>query len=114
MLATSSTRSADQVTDLPALLLISAIASLVSLWVTGCVLGVRNDLYFLPIGRAMYDQPQFAHDAFILSLRSYASGPWLLLSGVARRVDVSGLFLVLDYLSRLIAFVGFLLCGDLL
>src|SRR5580698_10700226 len=94
--ATSSPRSVDQVTDLPALLLISAIASLVSLCVTGCVLGVRNDLYFLPIGRALYDQPQFAHDAFIQSLRYYASGPWMLLSGVARRVDVSILFLVFD------------------
>jgi hypothetical protein len=112
--ATSSPRSVDQVTDLPALLLICAIASFVSLCMTGCVLGVRNDLYFLPIVRALYDQPQFAHDAYIQSLRYYASGPWMLLSGVARKADVSILFLVFDYLSRLIAFVGFLLCGDLL
>jgi hypothetical protein len=75
---------------------------------------VRNDLYFLPIARALYDLPQFGHDAFIQSLRYYASGPWMLLSGVARSVDVSSLFLVFDYLSRLIAFIGFLLCGDLL
>ena len=35
--------------DFRAILAISAIGALGSLIVTGCLVGVRNDLYFLPI-----------------------------------------------------------------
>lgn len=97
-----------------AILAISAVGALASLIVTGCLVGVRNDLYFLPILGALYDLPQFAHDAFIQSLRHYASGPWMLLSGLANHVPVSALSLVLGFLSRWLAFLGFGLCASLL
>jgi hypothetical protein len=100
--------------DFQAILGISAVAALASLAVTGCLVGVRNDLYFLPILGALYDLPQFAHDAFIQSLRHYASGPWMLLSGLANYVPVSALSLVLGFFSRWLAFLGFGLCASLL
>jgi len=100
--------------DFRAILAIAAAGALASLIVTGCLVGVRNDLYFLPILGALYDLPQFAHDAFIQSLRHYASGPWMLLGGLANYVPVSGLSLVLGFFSRWLAFAGFGLCASLL
>jgi hypothetical protein len=100
--------------DFRAVLAISAVGALASLIVTGCLVGVRNDLYFLPILGALYDLPQFAHDTFMQSLRHYASGPWMLLSGLANYVPVSALSLVLGFLSRWLAFFGFGLCASLL
>ncbi|HWF63335.1 MAG TPA: hypothetical protein VN685_01850, partial [Rhizomicrobium sp.] len=97
-----------------AILAISAVGALASLIVTGCLVGVRNDLYFLPILGALYDLPQFANDTFIQSLRHYASGPWMLLSGLANYVPVSALSLVLGFFSRWLAFAGFGLCATLL
>ena len=100
--------------DFRAILAIAAVGALASLMVTGCLVGVRNDLYFLPILGALYDLPQFANDTFIQSLRHYASGPWMLLSGLANYVPVSALSLVLGFFSRWLAFVGFGLCASLL
>ena len=100
--------------DLIEVLLIATAGALISLIATGCVLGVRNDLYFLPIAGALYDQPQFAHDLFIQSLRHYASGPWMILGGVASHINVSWLFLALGFLSRFLSFLGFLACAALL
>jgi len=100
--------------DFRTVLAISAVGALASLIVTGCLVGVRNDLYFLPILGALYDLPQFAHDTFIQSLRHYASGPWMLLSGLANYVPVSALSLVFGFLSRWLAFLGFGLCAGLL
>src|ERR1700736_4855126 len=100
--------------DWPAFLVIAAIGSLVSILTTGFVVGVRNDVYYLPIINALYDESQFANDSFIQSLRYFSSGPWILLSGVAKYVDSYWLLLFLDFVSRFIAFAGFLACADLL
>jgi hypothetical protein len=100
--------------DFQAILAISAVGALASLIVTGCLVGVRNDLYFLPILGALYDLPQFANDTFIQSLRHYASGPWMLLSGLGNHVPVSALSLTLGFFSRWLAFFGFGLCATLL
>lgn len=97
--------------DWPALLVIAVISSLVSIIATGYLVGVRNHVYILPIVNALYDESQFANDSFIQSLRYYSSGPWILLSGIAKHLNIYWLFLCLDFLSRFIAFTGFLACA---
>jgi hypothetical protein len=95
-------------------LLIAALGAALSLCVTGYVFGISNNLFHLPIIASLYDEPQFQNDAFIQSLRYFASGPWMILAGSDRYVDGPRLFLGLLYLSRFISFVGFLMCAELL
>jgi hypothetical protein len=90
-------------------------AALLSLLFTGWVFGVDNNVFHLPILHRLYDADQFRGDAFVQSLRHYSSGIWLLLAGRADDLgDGRLLFLVLLYVSRLIAFVGLVACGSLL
>ena len=96
------------------LLVLAAVAAAASLALSGYQFGIINNLFHLPIVAALYDEPQFSGDPFIQSLRHYASGVWMLLQGSARYVAPYWLFLGLDYLSRLLSFVGFLCCGGLL
>jgi hypothetical protein len=100
--------------DAPGLLLTAIIGALLSLALSGFVFGINNNEFHLPIVGLLYDEPQFAHDEFIQSLRYFSSGLWLLLRGADRYVDPHLLFLGLDYISRFIAFLGFLVCADLL
>ncbi|MHC2625264.1 hypothetical protein ACVIW2_007296 [Bradyrhizobium huanghuaihaiense] len=94
---------------------VAVFASAVSVLRTGFVFGLTNNLYHLPIVAGLYNEPQYADDRFIQSLRYFASGVWLILSGVERYFDnVPLLFLVLFFLSRLLSFVGFLCCASLL
>jgi hypothetical protein len=94
------------------LLAIAAIGSLISIVTTGFAVGVRNDVYYLPIVNALYDEAQFANDSFIQSLRYFSAGPWMLLSGIAKHIDTYWLLLALDFMSRLLAFLGFLACAS--
>jgi hypothetical protein len=96
------------------LLVLGAVAAAVSLALSGYQFGIINNQFHLPIVAALYDEPQFGSDPFIQSLRHYSSGVWMLLQGSARYVAPYWLFLGLDYLSRLLSFVGFLCCGGLL
>ena len=100
--------------DLATLFVAATIGSLLSIVATGYLVGVRNDIYFLPIIEALYDKPQFANDAFIQSLRYYSSGLWILLSGVSQHVNTYWLLFCLNLLSRFISFAGFLACASLL
>ena len=100
--------------DLIFLTLAAAVGALGSVARTGFVFGVNNNLFPLPIVVSLYDEPQFVHDPFIQSLHFFASGIWLIFSGVGRAINPYWLFLALDYLSRFIAFAGFLLCADIL
>jgi hypothetical protein len=94
---------------------IAATAALLSLLHTGFVFGIGNNLFHLPIVAGLYNEPQYHDDAFIQSLRHFSSGVWMLLGNSEKDFDqAEWLFLVLDYLSRLISFVGFLCCGSLL
>ena len=103
----------DDFDDWTGLFLIAAVGALLSIIATGFVVGVRNDVYYLPIVQALYDDPQFAQDAFIQSLRHFSSGLWMLLSGSATHVDSYWLLLCLDFLSRFLTFAGFLACATL-
>jgi hypothetical protein len=94
---------------------IAAAAAALSLLYTGAVFGLGNNLFHLPILAGLYNEPQFHDDAFIQSLRYFASGIWMLLGNTTGNVDhAAWLFLVLAYLSRLLSFVGFLCCASLL
>ncbi|MBR1128551.1 DUF6798 domain-containing protein [Bradyrhizobium iriomotense] len=94
---------------------VAVFASAVSVLRTGFVFGLTNNLYHLPIVAGLYNESQYADDAFIQSLRYFASGVWLILGGVERYFDnVPLLFLILFFLSRLLSFVGFLCCASLL
>lgn len=100
--------------DWAALLVVAAIGSALSIIATGFVVGVRNDIYYLPIIDALYDESQFANDSFIQSLRYFSSGPWMLLSDAAKHFNTYWLLLGLQFLSRFIAFIGLLACATLL
>ena len=100
--------------DLIFLILVAAIGAFVSIVRTGFVFGVDNNFFHLPIVISLYDEPQFTHDPFIQSLHFFASGMWLVLGGIGRVIDPYWLFWALDYSSRFIAFVGFLLCANIL
>ncbi|MBR0854261.1 DUF6798 domain-containing protein [Bradyrhizobium liaoningense] len=94
---------------------IAVFASALSVLRTGFVFGLMNNLYHLPIVAGLYNEPQYHDDGFIQSLRYFASGVWLMLSGVEKYFDnIPLLFFILFFLSRLVSFVGFLCCGSLL
>lgn len=94
--------------------IIIAIAAALSLYNSGFVFGIRNNAFHLPIVAALYDEPQYANDAFIQSLRYFSSGIWLILSGWDRHIGYTeSLFLGLSYLSRAVTFTGFLCCAAL-
>ena len=95
-------------------LLVAAFASTLSMLHTGFVFGIDNNIFHLPITAGLYDEPQFHDDAFIQSLRYFASGVWLLLSHVEHYLNhTAALFLGLTWLSRLLSFLGFLCCASL-
>ncbi len=96
-------------------LVIATVAAALSMLFTGYVFGIENNLFHLPVVAGLYDEPQFRDDAFIQSLRHFASGVWLLLDNTQRyfpRTDL--LFFGLDCLSRLLTFIGLLACASLL
>ncbi len=100
--------------DLGERLIIALLGALLSVAVSGFLFGADNNVFHLPIVDALYDEPAFAHDPFIQSLRFYASGLWLALRGVGRSMDPFWLFLGLHIAARFLAFVGFLACADCL
>jgi hypothetical protein len=100
--------------DWVAFFLSALIASFLSIVATGYMIGVRNDIYYLPIVEALYDDPQFSSDAFIQSLRYFSSGLWILLSGIAKHTSIYWLLFCLNFLSRFLAFSGLLACANLL
>lgn len=96
-------------------LLIAIAVAALSMLRTGYVFGIENNLFHLPIVAGLPSEPQYHDDAFMQSLRYFASGIWVLLDNTQRYVGDTGLvFLVLDCLSRLLTFIGFLACASLL
>lgn len=94
-------------------LALGALGAVASVLMTGFVVGSSNNLFHLPIVASLYDEPQFARDTFVQSLRFFASGVWLLLRGAASDVDIHSLFLGLHVASRFLTFLGLLLCAEL-
>ncbi len=94
------------------LIAFALLGGLLSLIVIGYIFGGDNNFFHLPIVAQLYNEPQFAHDPFIQSLRFYASGFWFLLKGSDHYIDPAWLFLVCLYFSRVVLFTGFLACAD--
>ncbi|MFL9967001.1 hypothetical protein PQR02_39960 [Paraburkholderia sediminicola] len=79
--------------------------SLLSLAITGFTIE-NNNIFHLPILEGLWREPQFAHDAFIQSLRYFSSGFWLMQVGIADDSNVLKFFLPWLLLSRLLFFAG--------
>jgi hypothetical protein len=86
--------------------------AILSLIVTGYEFPANNNVFHLPIVGRLYDEPEFAGDAFVQSMRYFSSGLWLILAGSAEWVEPRRAFLALLFLSRLLSLVGFLACAD--
>lgn len=96
-------------------LVVAMALAVLSLLHTGFVFGIENNLFHLPIIAGLYHEPQYQDDAFIQSLRHFASGVWLMLAGTERSFGHPELqFFALQYLSRLLTFTGLLCCASLL
>ncbi len=78
------------------------MAALFSILYSGFAPFVNNNIYHLPILRADFDQPQFAQDAFVQSLRHFSSGLWLVLSGSAAHVPPKAVMIIGFLVSRLL------------
>lgn len=85
------------------------LCALLSIGISGFKTGTGNNLFHMPIVERLYDQPQFANDIFVQSLRHYSSGFWMLLTGLVGRENMLNLFLPLQIISRVLFFVGVLL-----
>lgn len=93
---------------------IVSFGALLSLAISGYAGGQENNLYHFPILARLYDEPQFADDPFVQTLRFYASGFWQMLAGRVRGEDVYALLFVLQIFSRLVLFAGMLAWAALL
>lgn len=79
--------------------------STLSLAITGFTIG-NNNIFHLPILEGSWREPQFAHDAFMQSLRYFSSGFWLMQVGIADDSNVLKYFLPWLFISRLVFFAG--------
>ncbi|MDB5445859.1 MAG: hypothetical protein JWQ97_1176, partial [Phenylobacterium sp.] len=84
------------------------VLALVSVALQGFQFGVDNNLFHIPIVLRWYDLPQFADDAFVQSLRRYATPVFPALSLVATEHDIRTVFLVCHLLTRAISFYALL------
>ena len=88
--------------------IVAFLCAWLTIAITGHQSGAGNNLFHLPILTGLYDQPNFAGDAFVQSIRFYASGFWMLLRHVADRDTMLDAFLPLQVASRFLFFVGVL------
>lgn len=79
-----------------------------SIGLQGFQFGVDNNLFHIPIVLRWYDLPQFADDAFIQSLRGYATPVYPLLSLVATEANILAVFLGAHLLTRALTFYALL------
>lgn len=90
-------------------LLVVLLCALLTIAISGQQAGQNNNLFHMPILERLYDRPQFADDQYMQSLRHYASGFWLLLTGALRLPAALELFLPLAIMSRVLFFAGVLM-----
>jgi hypothetical protein len=114
MATNDEVRSADSPFCDPGFWIAGAWGCLVSVAISGFLFGITNNYFHLPIVAELFNEPQFADDAFMQSLRYYAAGPWILLRGSSVYVSAYWLFLSLFVINRFVELVGFLCCARLL
>ena len=95
-----------------ALAAVILFCALLSIAISGHRSGFSNNIFHLPILERLYNEPQFGNDAFVQSLRHYASGFWMLLDGVASNSALLDVFLPLQILARLLFFTGALMMAS--
>ena len=78
--------------DWPGFIVVPVFGGIVSTMLSGFLFGTGPNVYHLPIVANLYDEPQYANDTFIQSLRYFFSGLWLLLRGSDRWIDPYWLF----------------------
>ena len=72
--------------------------------------GVGNNVFHIPVVLKLFDLNQFSHDAFYQSLRDFASLVWLSLGLVATPANVFWIFFGAHVVSRLLLYLGCLIC----
>ncbi|NTF41715.1 hypothetical protein [Rhizobium rhizogenes] len=85
-------------------------ATVLSFLRTGYMPVDENNIYHVPILLRSFDLPQFADDAFIQSLRNFASGFWIVFSGAGNLVDAKlflATWLVITHFAFLAAALHF-------
>ncbi|MGG5817449.1 DUF6798 domain-containing protein [Falsiroseomonas sp. HW251] len=85
---------------LPMLCVIAAVAAALTILVQGFVFGWSNNLFQVPFVEGWFDDPAFANDAFVQSLRFFASWVWSLAGLMAPATGTEQAFLILHIASR--------------
>ncbi|GBQ28198.1 hypothetical protein HLH34_01210 [Gluconacetobacter azotocaptans] len=113
-LPSATTLRVRRVPDWCATFAIASFGAFLSIVLSGQIGGQLNNFYHLSILAGLYNEPQFANDLFIQSLRFYSSGFWQLLSDRVHGQDVYAILFVFQILSRTLLFLGFLSWASLL
>jgi hypothetical protein len=100
--------------DWQAFLVITMAGSLISMVITGFLFPTNTNIFHLPIVARLFDEPQYAQDAFIQSLRYYSSGIWLILEGSTSWAEPNLLFFIMAYVSHFLFLAGLVACATLL
>jgi hypothetical protein len=90
------------------LLLLALAAALLSIFAQGFEFGVDNNIFHIPVVLRWYDDPRWASDAFVQSLRNFTSYVYPLLGLVATRENLKSVFFVAHVVSRWAAFFAML------
>ena len=85
-------------------LLLATIAAICSVVLQGFNFGISNNIFHIPIVLRFYDMPQFAHDAYVQSLRNFVSPVYGLLALAATEHSVGALFLASHLAARILTF----------
>ena len=87
-------------------LLLACVAAAVSVGLQGFYFAVINNSYHIPIVDGWIDDPQFASDQYIQSLRYHTSYVWPLAHQMARWLSTHDTFLLLHVANRVAMFFG--------
>lgn len=76
------------------------VAALISVTVHGFVFGINNNIFHIPLALKWADDPIFANDQFIQSLRHFTSLVWVGVQRIATNDNIEVVFYLLHLLTR--------------
>lgn len=88
---------------LPTATLLTLLAAIVSIAVTGFEFGVSNNVFHIPYVLGMDREPSFADDPFYGSLDRFTSWVWPLVRTLSSETSIEHVFFAAHLLSRLLA-----------
>ena len=95
--------------------ILALLAALCSIGIQSFDFAINNNLYHIPIVLKFGELPQFQHDAYIQSLKSFVSPVYWLLSYIANEYNIVSLFFAMHLLTRFLTFLALVLivreCG---